>query len=465
VGAAIAFGLGLGVHHVTVALTFPALAVLVLGTRPRPSWRVLVVPGLTVLLVTGLLYATLPLLASRDPVLNWGDPTSLQRLFWHVSGRQYSAFVSLGENLGPELRASLGRVAREFGVLPLVPALGVWGFACLWRRDKTAFTALAALIATNLAFTSLYTIAEDKDAYQLPVFLGLAVVAGIGAAELRGRLPPRLFVPGAAALLALPLIPLLSNSEARDRSGFRVAADYADNALRTMPPDGLILTSEWQLYSPLLYFQEAEGRRRDVVVVDVSLVRRSWYLEFLERRFPVLMGPVQPEARAFLEDLRGWEEDPGLYDRDLALNKRINERFLAFMRSLVEAQLRRGRAFATSEVVIPKASPDPPLATLVLQSWTLRPRGILFELSSVKGFTPLEPLDLETRGLGKRALEIDDVVATKVRPAYLNMLLNRGRYLAAAKDPAGAREAFERALSIDPDFEAARQGMATLPSS
>jgi hypothetical protein len=27
-------------------------------------------------------------------------------------------------------------------------------------------------------------------------------------------------------------------------------------------PDGLLLTADWQLYSPLLYFQEVEGWRR-----------------------------------------------------------------------------------------------------------------------------------------------------------------------------------------------------------
>jgi hypothetical protein len=59
-------------------------------------------------------------------------------------------------------------------------------------------------------------------------------------------------------------------------------------------------------------------------------------------------------------------------------------------------------------------------------------------------------------------VEIDEVVATKVRPAYLAMLFNRGRYLAAARDPVGARDAYEAALRIDPGFAPAREGMAAL---
>ena len=59
-------------------------------------------------------------------------------------------------------------------------------------------------------------------------------------------------------------------------------------------------------------------------------------------------------------------------------------------------------------------------------------------------------------------IEVDDVVATKVRPAYLVMLVNRGRYLAAAHDLPGAREAFERALQLDPELPQAREGLDQL---
>jgi len=462
--AAVAFGLGLGVHHVTVALALPALALLVLAARP--PWRELLAPALAGVLVVILLYATLPLLAARSPVLNWGDPTSLQRLFWHVSGRQYQAFVSFSlGNAAREAQASLGRILHELGTPPVVPLLGLWGFAVLWRRDRVAFASIAALLAANLAFTSLYTIAEDKDAYQLPAVLAVALAAGVALADLAARLAaaaPGIRRPGLAALASLPLLPLLSNFAARDRSSFFVASDYADNVLRAAAPDALVLTSDWQVCSPLLYVEEVEGRRRDVAIVDVSLVRRSWYLAFLQRRFPDLMGRVGPQVQEFLEDLRAWEEDPALYERDLELNRRINARFQGMMTALVGAQLERGRAYATHEVVIPQASPDPVLATLLFRGFTLRPRGVIFELSREKGFPPLETLALETRGLAKRPVEIDDVVATKVRPAYLTMLMNRGRYLAAAQDPRGAREAFERALQIDTDLPQARAGLDSL---
>lgn len=74
VAAGMVFALGLGVHHVTVALTLPALAVLVLASHPRLEARRLLAPVLVVALVAGLLYATLPLLAARTPVLSGAIP-------------------------------------------------------------------------------------------------------------------------------------------------------------------------------------------------------------------------------------------------------------------------------------------------------------------------------------------------------------------------------------------------------
>jgi len=74
-----------------------------------------------------------------------------------------------------------------------------------------------------------------------------------------------------------------------------------------------------------------------------------------------------------------------------------------------------------------------------------------------------EPADpqLITRGLfdGTIRFEDDDVVAIKVRPVYLRMIVNRGRYLAAAGRHEEAIEVFKQALALDPDFKYAQQSL------
>src|SRR5206468_2302043 len=94
--AALVFGLALGVHHVTVGLTLPALAVIVYrtqGLRFFTSRRLLYAALISIAAMVAV-YAYLPFAASRSPLINWGNPRSLQEIWWHITGRQYRVFLS-----------------------------------------------------------------------------------------------------------------------------------------------------------------------------------------------------------------------------------------------------------------------------------------------------------------------------------------------------------------------------------
>jgi hypothetical protein len=47
-----------------------------------------------------------------------------------------------------------------------------------------------------------------------------------------------------------------------------IADDYVENLFSTIAPNGLLLTQDWQVASPMLYAQEIEQRRPDVKVVE-----------------------------------------------------------------------------------------------------------------------------------------------------------------------------------------------------
>src|SRR6266550_3516309 len=99
--AALIFGLALGVHHVTVALTLPAVAVIVFRTQGVRFFtsRRLVYAALISMGALVAVYAYLPVAASRSPVINWGNPRSLQEIWWHLTGRQYRVFLSFTPNV------------------------------------------------------------------------------------------------------------------------------------------------------------------------------------------------------------------------------------------------------------------------------------------------------------------------------------------------------------------------------
>ncbi len=183
--AAAVFGLALGVHHVTVGLTLPAVAVIVYrtqGLRFFTSRRLLYAALISIAAMVAV-YAYLPFAASRSPLINWGNPRSLQEIWWHITGRQYRVFLSFTPTLmGAQFVEFFRMLLREFGPawLPLPLVLAFAGFATAYRQDRTTFWFLLFIVVANLAYDLSYEIAEDKDAYYLPVFIAIALAAGFG---------------------------------------------------------------------------------------------------------------------------------------------------------------------------------------------------------------------------------------------------------------------------------------------
>jgi tetratricopeptide (TPR) repeat protein len=464
--AAFVFGLGLGVHHVTVALILPSLALLVYRTQGLSfftSKKLLIAAVFSVIaLVT--IYAYLPLAASRGPIFSWGNPRSLTQVWWHVTGRQYQVFFSLTPQAIGEQLAEFGRMSlREFGPpwMPGALVLAGAGFCYAFKRDRTTFWLLALLIGGNLAYGLCYDIAEDKDAYYLPTFVSLAVAAGFGLRWLLECSWVKLRLAGTLAVLLVPAVALAANWPFNDRSRYLIAHDYVENILGTIAPDGLLLTLDWQVASPMLYSREIEQRRRDVKVVDVHLLRRSWYFDYLRRAYPGLVARSQREIAVFLAELEQWERDPRGYESSASRTERINSAFREMWQALVTNEAKVAPVYVTSDLAFAAGEEDRELTQWLATQYQFAVRGLVFQLSRTRGFEDPGDLHLETRGLadGTLRFEKDDVVKVKVSPVYTNMLVNRGRYLALMNQHERAVAAFEQALALDPGLEVARQGL------
>ena len=472
--AAALFGVALGVHHVTIALLLPAFAVLVWRTAGGSFFsgrRVLRAAALALGSAVAV-YLYLPWLASRaEPAgLDWGAPSSFSRLIEHVSGRQYRVFLApTADSIGAEIGSWAAGLNREFGPIwfPLVLLLALLGFRALARSDRTLFATLAALLAVNCCWGFLYTIAEDKDAYYLPTVATLAVASGFGARSLLASLSGRRRALAAILLLLLPMAALFAGWTRNDRSSERVAERFVEDALQPLAQErqALLLTGEWQLYSPWLYLHEVEGRWPKVMAIDALLLRRSWYYGFLERRDPALLAAAGGTVEPFLVDLRRWDREPEIYDRDPTLNRRINDRFHAMLLDLVARGLERGSVYVTRDFAQPPFAADPAFAAKLAAAYQLVPRGLLFELTRNRDFVDPGPFAETNRELFDRARPLDpgSVAALKVRPVYLSMITSRGLYYAAHGRLPEARAALLEALVLDPSYDPARQAFNRLP--
>ncbi|PYI74616.1 MAG: hypothetical protein DMF01_09890, partial [Verrucomicrobia bacterium] len=240
-----------------------------------------------------------------------------------------------------------------------------------------------------------------------------------------------------------------------------IAHDYAKNLLSTVGPDGLLVTQDWQVVSPMFYVQEIEHRRRDAKVIDLNLLRRSWYFDYLRRAHPDLIERSREKIDRFVDLLKQWERDPGAFAGNELLTQTISEAFFEMVRSIVTQERSVAPAYITNDLLAGDTS-NGQATKWITQNYQLVPQGLVFELATDSTFHDSPEPQLQTRGLADGTLEFenDDVVKLKVLPTYATMLINRGRYLALFNQHERAIVAFKEALALDPRLTAAREGLA-----
>lgn len=184
--------------------------------------------------------------------------------------------------------------------LPLL--LGLIGAGYHFRQDwRHAFSVLALFLITGLGIilylnqTPLQP--RERDYSYVGSFFAFSLWIGIGASGLlqllvdsiRGTMKPVVqhgILLGCAGVLffAIPVWMTLENYDDHDRSGNYVAPDYAYNMLMSLEEDAIVFTNGDNDTFPLWYMQEVEKVRRDVRVVNLSLLNTSWYVKQLKNQ-------------------------------------------------------------------------------------------------------------------------------------------------------------------------------------
>ncbi len=183
---------------------------------------------------------------------------------------------------------------NRYYFIPLI--LGLLGIWFHYKRRPKEFAALMALFIVTGIGIIIYTNEppqepRERDYALAASFFTFAMWVGMGAAAIYTILKERLkrANTGTVALsvglaLMAPTILLVQNFDDHSRRGHYAARDYAINFLESVSPNGIIFTYGDNDTYPLWYAQEVEGIRRDVRVINLSLIAVDWYIDAMRRK-------------------------------------------------------------------------------------------------------------------------------------------------------------------------------------
>ncbi|MFI5252844.1 MAG: DUF2723 domain-containing protein [Bacteroidota bacterium] len=339
-----AFVLGLGFcNHMTTILLAPAylFAYFYVHGFGVSSWKKLLRLGVPFCLALSL-YLYLVIRAGEKPLMNWGNPVSLERLFWHFSGKQYRVWLfSSTESAVRQFEYFKDGLLAEFAYIPILFAIiGLWKIGKMGGQ-LLLFTVL--LFVGCVLYSINYDI-HDIDSYFLLAYVTVAIWAAAGVSKIitEKMTYARWISIGMIVLSLFPLYYNYSNSNERD---FTMVENYSKDILKSVEPNGIIISYQWDYFvSAMNYLQFVEGFRRDVIVVDKELLRRSWYYVQLERRYPEFVRQSRAEIDAFLQELYKFEHDLP-YD-----NATIEFRYASMIKSFISRNISQRPVYTTIEI-------------------------------------------------------------------------------------------------------------------
>lgn len=198
---------------------------------------------------------------------------------------------------------------NKYFFLPLI--FGLIGLFFLFRKNKNIFSILMILFLITGLGLIMYSNQppnepRERDYVLVGSFFTYCIFIGMGVLGLFQFFQNRLKLGGKnAALLGGVLVmtaPILMGTQNYDdhsRMNNYGSRDYAANFLNSVDENAIIFTYGDNDTYPLWYAQEVENIRRDVRVVNLSLIAVDWYIEKLRNKVndsaPIKLS-IPPEA-------------------------------------------------------------------------------------------------------------------------------------------------------------------------
>ncbi|MEW6410871.1 MAG: DUF2723 domain-containing protein [Candidatus Zixiibacteriota bacterium] len=159
-----------------------------------------------------------------------------------------------------------------------------------------------------------YLEVRNRDYFFTPAFVFFGIAMGMGVASVMQYLREavggenskrqRLVTIASSALVLLPAVSLAHSYRINDRSKNNIPYNYAANMLDTCAPNAILFTAGDNDTFPLWAIQEVYDYRKDVTVVNLSLLNTDWYVEQMKNRYGVPISLTDEQILWYPEEIR-----------------------------------------------------------------------------------------------------------------------------------------------------------------
>jgi hypothetical protein len=309
--------------------------------KRKKTWHIALV-GIVLIFLGYTPYVAVLIRSNTDVPMNENDPSDLAKLTSYLNREQYGDIPVWPRRWSPEphqrgmyteyssemdylLRYQLAHmfvryvgwnyIGQEsdvqdsgiswrgtFGIPFFLGLLGCW---YIFRKDKRmgwVFLASFIILGPVLALYNNQQEPQPRERdyiyvgafYVFSLWIAIGVIAVIDYVR-QAVVSPSGIRTGSISMvgllfLAIPVNMARMNWESHDRSGNYIAWDYSYNILQTCEQDAILFTNGDNDTFPLWYLQDVEGVRRDVRIVNLSLVNTPWYIKQMKE------DPYYPEA-------------------------------------------------------------------------------------------------------------------------------------------------------------------------
>ena len=434
-----AFFLALGFsNHLTTLMILPGTAYFYF-TRYKfnsANFKKLFLMILLFVFILIAIYSYLPLRALQNPIINWGNPFDWERIYRHITGRQYQVWLfSSFDSAGKQFSHFWSILPFEFFIGLLLAVVGL--FVSIFKSRK-----LAWFILITFVFTLLYSInydINDIDSYFLLAFVMLAFFSAFGVLKIleMKSIPKNYRLIGLAVVIAIQFFFNFINV---NQSGVYTFEDYTKAVLNTVPKNAIIFSYQWDYFiSASYYYQFVEDYRKDVTVIDKELLRRSWYYNQINNHDSKVLSGIKNEIDQFKKALQPFERDE-TFD-----SNRLENLYQIIMSNLIKTNIKGRDYFIAPELIEQEMKRG---EFKLPEGYTLVPHLLLYKVVEGNDYVPAPDPDFIIRIASNRNIYID-----KTEDLIGRMLSNRAYYEAQNGRSDRAKLYLKKILNDLPGFK------------